>query len=276
MSCRSPTHGRSPLCDGSGVFACRAQHGVAPRSPPGSWVFMAAAAHHHGIAAAGSNRLPFSQPLQPRGCPRRASALCQPPLAPRPPRRLLEGLRDGAGAVFAPQQPQCHPLGLVWLGHRVGGGAGCPHPAAGDGHPSVLDHSPEQVGWERGVSAPHFWPQWHCGVWSQDQDPQQWGQTPQIAATPLVWAQQPLTPAQAPCEGSRGLPCQAGAPPAPLSPGTSASGCRGTPWRAVPGNCRDLRRVAVPEPRSDTRLSSVWVDGISGSARGTASGCQAR
>lgn len=40
----------------------------------------------------------------------------------------------------------------------------------------------EQVGWERGVSAPHFWPQWYCGVGTQDWDPQPGQQTPQTAA----------------------------------------------------------------------------------------------
>lgn len=87
---------------GSGVFAFRAQLAVASPLPPGSWVFMPAADHHHGIRAAGRNCLPFSQPLQPRGCLHRASALCRPPLAPRPLRWLLGGLRNGAGAAFAP------------------------------------------------------------------------------------------------------------------------------------------------------------------------------
>lgn len=78
--CTARPPGRS-----SGVFAFRAQLAVASPLPPGSWVFMPAADHHHGIRAAGRNCLPFSQPLQPRGCLHPASALCRPPLAPRLP-----------------------------------------------------------------------------------------------------------------------------------------------------------------------------------------------
>lgn len=97
---RSPTRGRGPLCRGLCI------QGTArwPPAPPGSWVFMPAAAHHHGIRAAGRNCLPFSQPLQPRGRPCALCGLPGPPPAPTP----LGGLHHGAGA---PQSPSAAAAG---------------------------------------------------------------------------------------------------------------------------------------------------------------------
>lgn len=170
---------------GSGVFAFRAQLAVASPLPPGSWVFMPAADHHHGIRAAGRNCLPFSQPLQPRGCLHRASALCRPPLAPRPLRWLLGGLRNGAGAAFAPPPVALVPHAMAGAAQARGWGwCWVPPPCCRRWAPlwKRLLAQLEQVGWERGVSAPHFWPQWYCGVGTQDWDPQPGQQTPQTAA----------------------------------------------------------------------------------------------
>lgn len=79
---------------------------------------MPAAAHHHGIRAAGRNCLPFSQPLQPRGRPYALCGLPGPPPAPTP----LGGLHHGAGA---PPKPQCHRSRLGWCWASRVGAAGC-------------------------------------------------------------------------------------------------------------------------------------------------------
>ena len=159
---------------GSGVFAFRAQLGVASPLPPAHGYSCRQQPITMASGLPAGTACPF-----PSLCSQEAACAVRVPCA---------GLRwhlarpDGSWGAFAmgpgqhlpPLQPRCHAPGPVQLRHGAGGGAGCPHPAAGGGHPSVREHSlaqPEQAGWDRGVSAPHFWPQWHHGVGSQDQDP---------------------------------------------------------------------------------------------------------
>lgn len=199
-----------------------------------------------------------------RECPVLASAGTSP--APT----ALEGLRNGAGAAFAPPPPSpgATRRGRCSSGMGLGVVLSAPHPAVGDGHPSVQEHSlaqPEQVGWERGGICTPLLAVAPVASWGGEPGlglpagTQPRGTDPTDGGSPVCTGMAaPYPPLGLPVKAGGGLPCRAGAPlprslvlpgqellGTALSPGTAAQGhlevqedptCRGPPpsW----GHCQ--------------------------------------
>lgn len=280
-------HGRSPLCRrDAAAGSLHSGHSSAwpPRSPRlmGIHVGSSPSPWHPGCRQELPALFPAfaaKRPPAPCECPAPASAGTSP--APT----ALEGLRNGAGVAFAPPQPHCPTLGLMRLGRGAGGGAGCPHPAAGDGHPSLKGDSlaqPKQAGWEcRGGLYPNFGcgpiMEWGartatpCQGAARGTDPTDGGSPAHMGmAAPYPLPGLPVKAVggcharqEPPLPRSLVLPGQE-LPAAALSPWDhctrSPRGAGGphTPWGAAPGppllgtppgRCCDLQHVTAPEPR---------------------------